>query len=447
MGKETLAVIGLGKLGLGTAACLADKGYDVIGVDINPSVVEAVNAGRSPLYEPGLAELMGRVRGRFTATGDYEHAVKNSRIIFIFVGTPSEPDGSFSARDVEVVTREIAPSLRGRHDFPIVVLRSTVMPGVSEGVVRPRLEEISGGRCGEDFGLCHNPEILALGSVIRDFLNPDVVIIGESEPTSGDFLSEVYRETCENNPPIVRTTLYNAELAKVALNVFLTVKMSFANTIAEVCERIPGGDADVISQILGYHKAIGRKFFTGALGYGGPCFPRDTEAFAAFARQIGCQARLIQAADEVNELPRRRVIELVRQKIGKMSGKTIAILGLTYKPDTDIVLESDSVKIAAALLGEGAGLSVYDPAGMDNARAVLGGENVRYADSALECIRDADLCILATPWDEFGKLKPEDFIGRMKQPVLLDCWRLLRRPDFIDKLDYLAIGLGAPPGR
>ena len=441
MEKDTISIIGMGKLGLGTAACLASKGYRVIGVDVNQSVVRAINDGRSPLYEPGLAEMMSGLQGTFTATDDYKYAVDNSRIIFIFVGTPSEADGSFSTRNVEDVSRDVAPHLKNRDDFPVVALRSTVLPGVTDGVVRPILEEISGKKCGVDFGLCHNPEILALGSVIHDFLNPDVVVIGESDKKSGELLSKIYETTCESNPPIIRTSLNNAEIAKVSLNVFLTIKMSFANTLAEICERVPGGDADAISEILGKDKRIGRKFLTGALRYGGPCFPRDTKAFSAFAQKIGCQAKLSQAADDVNELQDGRVVESIRQKMGKIEGRTIAMLGLTYKPNTDIILESAAVGIAGALLQERAQLRVYDPAGMENARKVLGNKNIEYTDSANDCLKGAELCILITPWDEFKKLTPEDFTHNMKQPVLLDCWRTFNRPEFSEKIDYFAVGL------
>jgi len=441
MNKETISVIGLGKLGLGTAACFAHKGYYVIGVDVNQSIVQAINSGRSPLYEPGLAELMSGLQGNFTATDDYKYAVDNSKIIFIFVGTPSEADGNFSTKDVEEVSREIASHLKNKDDFPIVALRSTVLPGVTDGVVKPLLEGVSGKKCGIDFGLCYNPEILALGSVIHNSLNPDVVVIGESDPKSGELLSKIYETTCENNPPIIRTTLNNAEMAKISLNVFLTLKMSFANTIAEICERIPGGDVDTVSEILGKDKRIGRKFLTGALGYGGPCFPRDNKAFSTFAQKTGCQAKLSRAADEVNERQNRRIVELNKQKFGMVDRKTIAILGLTYKPNTDIVEESDAIKIANALLQEGAKLRVYDPAGMENALTVLGQGNIKYADSVEECLEGAELCILATPWDEFKSLKPQDFTTNMRQPVLLDCWRILRRPEFKEKLDYFAVGL------
>lgn len=442
MKRATLSVIGLGKLGLATAACLARKGFEVIGVDINQQVVEAINEGRSPFYEPGLDDLMKQVKGKFTATTDYKHAVDKSQVVFIFVGTPSEDGGSFSTKYVEEVTREIAVNLKHRDDYPVIVLRSTVLPGVTDEVVRPMLEKISGLKCGMDFGLCHNPEVLALGSVIRDFLNPDMIIIGESDEKSGEILSEVYRQVCENIPPIIHTSLSNAEMAKVSLNVFLTIKMSYANTLAEICEVIPGGDVDVVSDILGKDKRIGRKFLTGAIGWGGPCFPRDTKAFFNFAEKIGCQAKLARAADEVNDLQCVRVVSQIRKRVGDINGKTIAILGLTYKPNTDIVLESDAIKIALALLQAGAKLRVYDPAGMENVRRDMGDENMKYTSSALECIKDADLAIIATPWDEFKCLTLDDFTRNMKQPVLLDCWRLLRQLEYTDKLNFIAVGLG-----
>jgi UDPglucose 6-dehydrogenase len=199
--------------------------------------------------------------------------------------------------------------------------------------------------------------------------------------------------------------------------------------------------------MLGLDKRVGRKFLTGAIGWGGPCFPRDTKAFFSFAESVGCQGKLAHAADEVNDQQSGRVINLVRRKIGEISGRKIAILGLTYKPNTDIVLDSDSVKIAAGLLREGARLSVYDPAGMNNAGKELGEDDIEYAGSAVDCLRDAELCILATPWDEFNKLQTEDFTMNMKQPVLLDCWRALRHLASGNGLEYRAIGLNTQKRR
>jgi len=438
---DSISVFGIGKLGLPLAASLANKGYQVIGVDLNQNVIQAVNEGRSPHYEPGLAELIKSARGHLSATEDYHYALQNSDISFIVVPTPSEPDGSFSTRYVETSAKQIATSLKDQHKFHVVVLTSTVLPGATEGVVKQSLEKISGRKCGEDFGLCYNPEFIALGSVIRDFTHPDVVLIGESDSKSGELLAEIYRNVCENEPPIVRTTIYNAELAKISLNAFITMKITFANTIAEICERMHGGDVDTVSRMLGFDSRIGRKYLSGGLAYGGPCFPRDNKAFASFARRVGCQARLSLATDEVNQEQVERIVRLIEQELDGVKDKNIAILGLTYKPNTDVVEESAPVKIASSLKQKGARLSVYDPAGMRNAKLALG-ERIKYAGSVEECLTDAQLCILATPWEEFKKLKPEDFTTRMKKPVLLDCWRLYDRSEFSKKLEYMAIGLG-----
>ena len=439
---SSISVFGLGKLGLPIAACFAYKGYRVIGVDVDPKIIEAVNERRPPIYEPGLAELL-REPGDLSATSDSRYAVENSDMTFIVVPTPSQEDGSFSTKYVEPVAEQIAIGLKDKSNFQVVVLTSTVLPGATEGVVKPLLEKVSGKKCGLDFGLCYSPEFIALGSVIRDFFNPDVLLIGESDPKSGELLAEIYRSVCENQPPIVRTTIYNAELAKISLNAFITMKISFANTLAEIAEKIPGGDADVISRMLGFDSRIGRKYLSGSLAYGGPCFPRDNKAFASFAKRIGCKARLAEATDAENEHQNERIVELVKQIIGGVRGKNIAILGLTYKPDTDVVEESAAIRIACALLQEGARLSVYDPTGMENAQKVLGEENIHYANSVAECLKDSEFCLLATPWDEFKSLKPDDFTADMKKPVLLDCWRIYDRSEFSQKMEYLAIGLNS----
>ena len=437
---SSISVFGLGKLGLPIVACLANNDFKVIGVDINPKNIESVNQRKSIVYEPGLDELLAKA-GDLSATSDFHFAVVNSDITFIVVPTPSRADGSFSTEYAEVAAQQIAAALKDKQDFHLVVLTSTVLPGATEGIIKPLLEDGSSKKCGSDFGLCYSPEFIALGSVIRDFLNPDVILIGESDPKSGELLSGVYQKVCDNNPPVVRTTISNAELAKISLNAFITMKISFANTLAELCEHIPGGDSEAVSRLLGFDSRIGRKYLSGALAYGGPCFPRDNKAFAFFARTAGCEARLAEATENENEHQNNRIVELVRQKISKVKGKNIAMLGLTYKADTDVIEESAAIKIAGSLLQMGAQLSVYDPAGTKNAINILGEGNIKYAGSIKDCLQDADLCILATPWNEFKKLKPEDFTSNMKKPVLLDCWRIFEHSEFSHKMKYHVIGL------
>ena len=437
---KSISVFGIGKLGFPLVACLASKGYRVIGFDVNPETIKSVNERRPLIYEPGLAELLQKP-GDISASSDYNYAVDNSEATFMVVPTPSLEDGSFTTKYAEAAAEQIAAGVKNKSSYHLVVLTSTVLPGDTEARIKTILEKVSGKKCGPDFGLCYSPEFIALGSVIRDFLNPDVILIGESDEKSGDLLSEIYRKVCDNNPPIVRTNIYSAELAKISLNSYVTMKISFANTLAELCEKIPGGDTEAVTSLLGHDSRIGRKYLSGGLAYGGPCFPRDNKAFANFARKVGCEARLSEATDRENEHQNERIVALVKQKLGKIKGRKIAILGLTYKPNSEVVEESAAVKITGNLLKKGAILSVYDPAGMANSRKILGDKGIHYAGDAKECLKDTEFCILATPWKEFKNLQPDDFTANMKRPILLDCWRFFDRSEFSKKVKYLAIGL------
>ena len=430
-------------MGLPLAAYYASRGYKVIGVDISRATVEAVNKGKSPIYEPGLQELLKNRHGRLSATTDTTFAVENSDITFILVPTPSEKHGGFSTKYAEEAAKNIARTLKHKDDFHVVVLTSTVMPGATEAVIKPILEKVSGKKCGVDFGLCYNPEFIALGSVIKDLSSPDAVLIGESDRKSGDILAELYKTVCVNNPPIARMSSYSAEVAKLALNVFVTTKISLANAFAEICEQLPGGDIDAVTKFLGLDSRIGPKYLKGGLGYGGPCFPRDNLAFIYLAQLLNIQAFLQQATHQVNRHQNERIAKLIQQKLGSLKNKTIAVLGITYKPNTDVVEASASLETAGELLKKGAGLKIYDPAGNSNAQRILGNKNVVYAASVKECLKGTHLCILATPWDEFKSLTPEDFIAGMEKPVLLDCWRFFDRQKFAAKIGYIALGINS----
>lgn len=436
-----ISVVGLGKLGLPMAACLASKGYKVIGVDVSLKTVMAVNGGRSPIYEPGLRELLERCRGSLSATDDFNLAIDDSDVTFIVVPTPSNDTGGFSTKFVEAAVASVGRALRSKQGFHVVALTSTVLPGVTERVLRPLLEGASGKQCGVDFGLCYNPEFIALGSVIRDFQNPDMVLIGESDRRAGEIVADIYRRVCDNDPSLARMTPYNAELTKIALNTYVTMKIAYANTIAELCENIPGGDVDVVTGALGLDARIGSRYLKGGLGYGGPCFPRDNKALSFFARGVGCQAKLCEATDHVNDYQTDRIVRLVRQKLVEVEGKKIALLGLTYKADTDVTEESAALKIATALIQSGAKVQIYDPSVTSGGWSAPKDEKMTFADSAFACLDGADLCILATPWHDFAELTVEDFQRNMKSPVLLDCWRFFDRPEFREKLDCLAVGM------
>jgi UDPglucose 6-dehydrogenase len=288
------------------AAVMVHKGHSVVGVDVNPASVAAIQHALPPVNEPDLAAMLQANCERLSATEDCGAAVLGTDATFIMVPTPSEADGGFSMKYVLRAAEKIGAALRSKPDWHLVVLSSTVMPGSTGGTLLPALEAHSGKKCGRDFGLCYNPEFIALGSVIRDMLNPDMILIGESDTRSGEILEKLYKGVCDSNPRIQRMNFVNAELTKLSVNTFVTTKISYANMLAQVCERLPGADADVVCSAIGCDTRIGSKYLKGALGYGGPCFPRDNVAFSALARATGAPALLAEATDQLNrrQVPR-----------------------------------------------------------------------------------------------------------------------------------------------
>jgi len=434
-----ISVVGLGKLGACMAACIASKGHTVIGVDLSPSTVGLVNSGQPPVVEPGLGDRMSEARARLAATDDYDEAIRKSEITFIVVPTPSENHGAFSLRHVREAALGIGRALRKKSTYHLVVLTSTVLPGSSEYGVLPLLERESGKRCGEDFGFCYGPEFIALGSVIRDFLNPDFVLVGESDDRAGDLLAGLYQSICDNHPPIARMSLVNAELTKISINTFVTMKITFANMLAAMCEQLPGGDIDQVTAGLGLDSRIGPRYLKGALGYGGPCFPRDNLALAYLARELGQTAPLAEATDEYN----RTIVDRLAERITTFAnhGSKVAILGLAYKPDTCVVEESQGLQLAARLATKGLKIMVYDPPALENARRILGNA-VHYAGSLEECVQKAEVLVITNPDREFARIHTEQLTLRPGQ-IVFDAWRSLRRR-FVDNgsVSYFPLGVG-----
>ena len=432
-----LSIIGLGKLGAPMAAVMAHKGHMVVGVDVNAEYVAAIQQGRAPVRETGLEEMIQANRERLSATMDYEEAVLGTDATFIIVPTPSDPDGTFSLRNVMIAAEKIGAALRKKQGWHLVVLSSTVMPGSTGGKLLPALEEYSGKKCGEGFGLCYNPEFIALGSVIRDMLNPDMILIGESDERSGEILEKFYTGVCDSNPHIRRMTHVNAELTKISVNTFVTTKISYANMLAQVCETLPGADVDVVTSAIGCDSRIGQKYLKGALGYGGPCFPRDNLAFSALARAHGVPPILAEATHQLNQSQAPRLAKWILAWLPE--GGTAGIMGLSYKPNTEVIEESQGLALAKHLLSVGVPVVVYDPAAMENARPQLAGK-VTFATSAADCARQADVLAITTPWAEFREISPKDF---KRHGTVLDCWRLLDKDAVGAVAEYLALGFGA----
>lgn len=438
-----ISVVGMGKLGAPLAACLAYKGFSVVGVDLNPTTVDLVNKGKAPVVEPGLDDLISSVRDRLSATQDYEIAVLGTDATFIIVPTPSESHGGFSVRFVLEAAEEIGRALRKKSSYHLVVLTSTVLPGGTGEQLLPALEAASGKKCGQDFGLCYNPEFIALGSVIRDMLNPDLVLIGESDKRAGAELEQIQRTLCDNTPRFAHMSFVNAELSKLAVNTFVTTKISYANMLAEVCERLPGASVDEVTSAIGLDSRIGRKYLKGATAYGGPCFPRDNVAFAHLAREIGAQPILAEATHLTNLAQVSRLTGIVESHLPE--GGTVGILGLAYKPGTPVAEESPGIKLAERLLKTGKRVVVYDPQAKEAARLILDGAAL-FATSAVDCVSQSDVVVITTPWPEFSRTGAGLFSSAERALVVVDCWRVLTPEELPDSVTYVAIGSGVSRG-
>lgn len=436
--QERISVIGLGKLGASMAAAFASRGFDVIGVDVNQRSIELVNQGKAPVQETGLDETISANRERIRATASHEEAILNSDISFIIVPTPSDERGAFSLQYAKWAFKEIGKALGKKKGYHNIVLTCTVLPGSTRQALIPILEKISGKLAGRDFGVCYSPEFIALGSIINDFLNPDFTLIGEIDGRAGEHLESIYSRVVENGAPSARMSLENAEFTKISINTYVTTKITFANMLAEICEKLPGGDVDVVTNALGMDTRIGRKYLTGSIGYGGPCFPRDNIALSFIAKELGVQAKLAETTDAMN----RAIAEKVSQRILSMlrPGGTVAVLGLSYKPFSHVTEESQGVYIAQHLSRNGVRVVAFDPMSHEMALEDIR-RNVVVLDSLEECLSQAEAVLITTPDPAFRALTESDFRNEWSEVLVFDFWRLLR-----DKLEgqphikYVGIG-------
>jgi UDPglucose 6-dehydrogenase len=428
-GKEPIAIFGAGWVGLVTGACFAELGREVTIRDIVPRRVEQLQAGKVPFFEPDLAELLERNAERLTFTLDAAEAAASAELVFVCVDTPPTYSGDADLSRVWTVIDEL-PQLERR---TILVMKSTVPVGTGEKV-RAALEK----RGLSHIGYVSNPEFLAEGGAVKDFLRPDRVVVGSFAEADGDRVAALYEDL---DAPIVRADVASAEMIKLAANAFLATRISFINEIANVCE-VTGADVEKVAEGVGLDHRLGPHFLRAGVGYGGSCFPKDTNALKQLASNSGYHFQLLSAVIEVNELQKRRVINKLQKYLGRLRGKRIALLGLAFKSNTDDMREAPSVVLASRLLAEGADVRAYDPVAKPGDLV----RGVSLCDSVLEAVNGADAAVIVTDWDEFRSLASTEVHESMRRPLIIDGRNLLdpettRAAGF----DYEGIGRASSP--
>jgi UDPglucose 6-dehydrogenase len=400
---DSISVFGLGKLGACMAATFAQRGFQVVGIDIDAEKVLKVNQGQPPVEESLLAKTMAAGHARLSASTDARKAVSTDASFFI-PPSPSLPDGSFSnqflLRAMQSAAQAVRQAGKKHHLF---VCSSTTTPGAMDSVLIPMLEKETGWVCGRDFGVCYNPEFIALGNVINGLLEPDLVLIGESDPHCGGALEELYKKYTLNTPHIARMSIASAELTKIALNSYITMKISFTNQLRLIAERLPQANIHAILDAIGSDSRIGKKYLRAGLSYGGPCFPRDNRLLAYTAARLGLAAPLAEASDKVNELTKKDLVETVNRMT--QPGDTVAVLGLAYKPDTWIVEESAGLHLAQQLQRDGRKVLVHDYAAQPANSPSLFEFQVLEDPQSLRERAEVKVAVLCCPWPQYSSLQ------------------------------------------
>ncbi len=442
-----VAVVGTGYVGLVTGACLAAIGHSVVCIDSDPRRAETVARGETPIHEDGLPELVreGVHAGRLTATNDLVAGIDGAKVILIAVGTPCE-DGRIDLSAVEEASRQIGAAIKGRSDFPVVVVKSTVVPGTTDSLVRRAIEIASGGRAGELFGLAMNPEFLSQGSAVHDFMNADRIVIGAWDARSGDALEQMYRAF---PAPILRMGIRDAEMVKYAANGLQATLISYANQIAALCEAVPGTDQRKVFAAVHLDRMLdgpegeragATRFLMGGIGFGGSCFPKDLQALAAHGRRLGVPLPLIEAVSVVNNVRPAQALNLLSGALGGIFEKRVAVLGLAFKPDTDDLRESPALRLISRLQSRGAEVRSHDP--LPAARKRAREQAIPVSDSVEAAIGGADAIVIATAWPEYRALDWPGLAALLRTPVVLDGRFVLDGIDLPRWLRVIRVGVG-----
>ena len=433
-----VAMIGAGYVGLVSGACFADFGHTVICVDNDAEKVAGLKKGEMPIFEPGLAALVAKnvQENRLAFTTDLASAVKAAEVVFIAVGTPSRRgDGHADLSYVFKAAEEIAAVLDG---YKVIITKSTVPVGTGDEVERIIAER----RPDAQFAVASNPEFLREGAAINDFKHPDRIVIGTDDPRAQTVVADIYRPLFLNQAPLMFTGRRTAELIKYAANAFLATKISFINEIADLCEQT-GANVQEVARGMGLDNRIGSKFLNAGPGYGGSCFPKDALALLKTAHDFGVPSRIVETVVSVNEHRKRAMSRKVIAACGgSIRGLTVAVLGLTFKPNTDDMREAPSIALITALRDAGAKVRAYDPEGMKHARTIL--ESIEYADNAYSCIEGADALVIVTEWEPFRALDMDRVKTLLKKPIIVDL-RNVYRPEEMERRGFTYLSVGRPP--
>lgn len=443
----TIAVAGTGYVGLVSGACLADFGNSVICVDNNAQKIERLVKGEIPIYEPGLEDVVARNvdSGRLSFTTNMADAVRKSDVIFIAVGTPPADDGSADLKYVEAVAREVARSMNG---YKVIVDKSTVPIGTGQKVkawVSSELSARGADAAKLDFDVVSNPEFLREGSAVQDFMHPDRVVIGAESGRAKKLMKDVYRALYINETPYIETNIETAEMIKYASNSFLAVKITFINEVANLCEKV-GANVQDVAKAMGRDGRIGSKFLHPGPGYGGSCFPKDTQAMARIARDAKSPLSIVETTIEANENQKKAMIDKIENGLGgggSLAGKSIAILGLAFKPNTDDMREAPSITIIEGLVSRGATIRTCDPAASEEAswRLEAVKSSVSFFDDEYETIKGADALVLMTEWNQYRNLDLGRVKGLLKKPVFFDLRNVYKRAE-VEAAGYVYFGVG-----
>jgi len=423
-----ISVIGTGYVGLVTGACFAEFGLNVVCVDVDEEKIARLNQGRIPIYEPGLDSLVEKnlTQGRLSFTTDKKKAIERSLVIFIAVGTPSCDDGSANLAYIDEVARSIAESMDG---YKVIVTKSTVPVGTGRRIKRI-IEENQTEKV--KFSIVANPEFLREGNAIEDFMHPDRVVIGAEDSEAIAIMKDLYSPLYFIEIPFVITDIESAELIKYASNAFLATKISFINEIALLCEKM-GADVHHVVKGMGLDQRISPKFLHPGPGYGGSCFPKDTRALVQLALEYGIELKIINSVIEVNERQKMFMVDKIKEAVGDLKGKTLGVLGLSFKPNTDDMREAPSITIIRALQAEGAKIKAFDPAAMDNSKKIL--QDLHYCNDTYEVADGSDALIFMTEWNQFRKLDLPRIKSLLSFPIIIDL-KNIYEPEVMDKLGF-----------